>query len=131
MARGWQGIGWRGTYAPIEIAVLPDGSLEGYSEVLELYLRWEEGRLQWHDPETGAAIMTLAEMEKIAAAAQHQAEAERQARLEEHQTRLETEQRIERAEQRAAAERQARLKAEQAADARIRELEEKLRRRAS
>ena len=68
-------------YEPIEIAVLPNGSLEGYSEVLELCLRWEEGQLQWHDPETGAAIMTLAEMEEIAAAAQRQAEAERQAQL--------------------------------------------------
>ena len=104
-------------YEPIEITEFPDGSLEGYSEALELYLRWEEGQLQWHDPETGAAIMTLAEMAEIAAAAQRQAEAEQQARLE--------------AEQRAAAERQARLESEQAAEARIRELEEKLRRRAS
>ena len=127
-----------GRYQPIEITELADGSLEGYSEALELCLRWEEGRLQWHDPETGAAIMTLAEMEKIAAAAERRAEAERQARLEERQARLEAEQRAEEAEQRAAAERQARLESEQArleseqaADARIRTLEEKLSRRAS
>ena len=141
-----------GRYQPIEITELADGSLEGYSEALELCLRWEEGQLQWHDPETGAAIMTLTEMEKIAAAAERRAEEERQARLEERQARLEeqqarleaeqraeeAEQRAVGAEQRAAAERQARLESEQArleseqaADARIRALEEKLRRRAS
>ncbi len=118
-------------YEPIEIAVLPGGSLEGYSEALELCLRWEGGQLQCHDPETGAAIMTLAEMETIAAAAQHQAEAERQARLEAQQRAEEAKQRAEEAEQRAAAERQARLESEQAAEAQIQELEEKLRRRAT
>ncbi len=59
-------------YEPVEIAELGDGSLEGYSEVLELYLRWEAGRLKWYDPETGRAIMDLAAMQRIA-------EAERQA----------------------------------------------------
>ena len=125
-----------GRYEPIEIAVLPDGSLEGYSEALELCLRWEEGQLQWHDPETGAAIMTLAEMETIAAAAQHQAEAERQARLEAQQRAEEAEQRAEEAEQRAEeaerreeTERQTRLDAERIAAERIRELEAKLCRR--
>ncbi len=116
-------------YEPIEIAVLPNGSLEGYSEVLELCLRWEEGQLQWHDPETGAAIMTLAEMEEIAAAAQRQAEPERQARLEAEQRAEKAEQRAEEVEQRAAAERQAQLDAERIAAERIRELEAKLHRR--
>ena len=53
-------------YEPIGITELPDGSLEGYSEVLDLYLRWEDGWLSWHDPETGRAIMNLAEMQRIA-----------------------------------------------------------------
>ena len=104
-------------YEPIEITELPDGGLEGYSEVLELYLRWEDGWLQWHDPETGRAIMNLAEMQRIA-------EEERQGRLEERQGRLE-------AERTAEAERQARLEAERIAAERIRELEEQLRRRGS
>ena len=90
-------------YEPIEVVTLPDGSLEGYSEVLELYLRWEEGQLKWHDPETGAAIITLAEMQEVAAAA----------------------------ERRAAAEHQGRLEAERVAAERIRVLEGKLRRRGS
>ena len=112
-------------YEPIEITERPDGGLEGYSEVLELYLRWEDGWLQWHDPETGRAIMNLAEMQRIA-------EEERQGRLETQKARLEAEQRAEeerqarlKAEQRAEEERQARLEAEQ----QIRELEAKLHQR--
>ena len=114
-------------YEPIAIARLPLGNLEGYSKALELKLRWEGGQLKCYDPTTGKPIMTLAEMEAIAAAAQCQAEAERQARLEAEQ-RAGVKQRTEKAEQRAAAERKARLEAEQTAEARIRELEEKLRR---
>ena len=104
-------------YEPIEIVALPDGSLEGYSEVLELYLRWERGQLQWHDPETGRAIMNLTEMQRIA-------EEERQGRLAERQARLEAEQHGEaerqarlKAEQRGEAERQARLEAERRGEA--------------
>ena len=120
--------------------------------MLELYLRWEAGQLKWYDPETGKAIVDLSEMERIAVAFQRRAEAERQGRLEaerraeeerqakmvERQARLEAEQRAEGAEHRAETERQARLEAEQAAteatriaEERIRELEGRLRRRAS
>ncbi len=118
-------------YEPLEIAELADGSLEGYSEVLELYLRWEAGQLKWHDPETGKAIMGLAEMQRIAEASQRQAEAERQGRLE-------AERRAEKERQARMVERQARLAAEQAAaeatrvaEERIQELEERLRRHTS
>ena len=114
-------------YEPIAITERPDGGLEGYSEVLELYLRWEDGWLQWHDPETGRAIMNLAEMQHIAEEerqgrleAEQRAEEERQSKMAERQARLE-------AEQQAEEERQGRLEAEQ----QIRELEAKLRRRAS
>ena len=137
-------------YESIEIVESADGSLEGYSEVLELYLRWETGQLKWYDPETGKAIMDLPEMERIAAALQRRAEAERQGRLEaerrfdeeqqakmaERQARMAERQGRLEAEHRAEVERQARLKAEQAAaeatriaEERIRELEEKLRQR--
>ncbi len=33
--------------------------LQGYSRALNLNLRWEEGRLVWHDPATGQPILTL------------------------------------------------------------------------
>ena len=48
-----------GVYVPIEVGERPDGSLEGYSEALNLRLRWEDGRIAWHDPVTGRHIATL------------------------------------------------------------------------
>ncbi len=48
-----------GRYEPIEIVEVEDGVLQGYSEVLNLHLRWEHGRLRWHDPETGQHIPTF------------------------------------------------------------------------
>ena len=48
-----------GPYRPIAIERLADGTLQGYSAVLDLYLRWEEGQLRWHDPATGRHIVTL------------------------------------------------------------------------
>ncbi len=74
-------------YEPVEIAELDEGSLEGYSAVLELYLHWEAGRLKWYDPETGRTIMDLAAMQRIA-------EAERQARLEAEQRIRELEEKL-------------------------------------
>ena len=50
-----------GQYQPIPIEELPDGALQGYSRVLNLYLRWENGQLRWHDPETGRHIPTFAD----------------------------------------------------------------------
>ena len=46
-------------YEPIHIDELPDGVLQGYSPALHLYLRWERGRLTWHDPATGRHILTF------------------------------------------------------------------------
>ena len=86
-----------GEYVPIEIEELPDGSLEGYSAALNLYLRWERGELVFCDPDTRRPIATL-EDER---AARHAAEAE------------------------LVLEREARI----AAEARVRELEARLRRR--
>lgn len=118
-------------YEPIAIAKLPKGNLEGYSKALGLKLRWEKGQLKCYDPTTTKPIMDLAEMQRIAKEERQGRLKERQGRLEAQKARLEAEQRAKEAEQRAAAERKARLEAEQTAEARIRELEEKLRRRAS
>ena len=46
-------------YQPIGIEVLPDGSLRGYSTVLNLILEWREGQLNWIDPETQGHIPTF------------------------------------------------------------------------
>ena len=48
-----------GQYRPIAIERLADGALQGYSAVLNLYLRWDGGQLRWHDPATGQHIVTL------------------------------------------------------------------------
>ena len=50
-----------GEYVAIDIEELPDGSLQGYSPALNLYLRWQEGELVFHDPATGRRIATLAD----------------------------------------------------------------------
>ena len=91
-----------GEYVPVEVEELPDGVLQGYSTVLNLYLHWEEGALVFYDPVTDRPIASL-ESVRV------EAEAERDGRIA--------------AEARAEAEQQAR----EAAEARVRELEERLR----
>ena len=47
-----------GQYQPIPVKRLEDGVLQGYSEMLNLYLRWDQGELRFHDPATGRHILT-------------------------------------------------------------------------
>lgn len=63
-----------GVYVPIDIDELADGVLQGHSTVLDLNLRWENGRLRWYDPATGQHIPTF-ESERA------RADAEREARI--------------------------------------------------
>ena len=103
-------------YEPIPIETISDGVLQGYSPVLDLHLRWEDGALAFYDPATGRPIASLEDERQARTAAEARAEAE-QARAE-----------VER-EGRSAAE--AHAEAQQAraesAEARVRELEERLR----
>ena len=48
-----------GVYEPISIEELSDGVLQGYSAALNLFIRWDNGRLTWHDPKTGQHISTF------------------------------------------------------------------------
>ena len=48
-----------GRYEPIPLAELSEGTLEGYIAVLDLNIRWEDGRLGWYDPATGLHIPTF------------------------------------------------------------------------
>ena len=48
-----------GRYEPAAIEELPGGALRGYSAALGLYLHWEEGELEFYDPETEAPVATL------------------------------------------------------------------------
>ena len=93
-----------GEYRPVPIADIGDGVLQGYSEALNVNLRWDDGWLAWHDPATGEHIATFD--------SEH-ARADR-----ERSARLVAEDRADAARSRAAA-----------AEARIRELEAELRRR--
>ena len=48
-----------GVYVSIDIEELSEDVLQGYSDVLGLYLRWERGELGWYDPATGQHIATF------------------------------------------------------------------------
>ena len=48
-----------GEYQPLPIEQLSDDTLQGYSPVLDLYLRWHDGKLQWYDPATDRHIVTF------------------------------------------------------------------------
>ena len=114
-----------GRYVALDIEELPDGSLQGYSSVLNLYLRWELNDLVFYDPETGRRITTFEDERARANAAE--------ARADTAEVRADTaEVRADTAEAQVNAEREARANAEARADtaeARVRELEERLRRR--
>ena len=94
-----------GSYQPIQIDELDDGSLQGHSAALDLHLRWESGELAFYDPATGRRIVTL--------------EDEREGRIAEREARVAAEARASTAEAELRAEREARA----ADQARIRELE--------
>ena len=77
----------RGRYEPIPIEQLPGDVLQGYSQVLNINLRWENGELLWYDPVTGRHIPTFHEERERAdqeygarLMAQQRADQERQAR---------------------------------------------------
>ena len=70
-----------GRYEPIDIAELSGGALQGYSAVLNLHLRWENGKLGWYDPATGEHIPTYQSQRDRADRAEAQAQREREARL--------------------------------------------------
>ena len=48
-----------GQYEPIDIEEVEEGILQGYSEALDLLLRWEHGQLGWHHPFTWRHIPTF------------------------------------------------------------------------
>ena len=62
-----------GEYVAVDIAELPDGSLQGYSAVLGLHLRWVDGELVFYDPGTGRPIATLADEREARLAAEARA----------------------------------------------------------
>ena len=70
-----------GGYEPVPIETVGDGVLQGYSSVLNLLLRWDQGKLGWHDPETGQHIVRYEDLEVRAESAEASAGTEREARM--------------------------------------------------
>lgn len=66
-----------GSYEPIGIEEIAPGILQGYSQALGLLIRWEQGQLDWIDPETERPIPSI--------------QSEREGRLVEQQARLRAE----------------------------------------
>ena len=95
-------------YEPIPLDELADDVLQGYSPVLNLLLRWERGELAFYDPATERHIVTYADLKVRAETAEVRAET--------------AEVRAETAEANLQAERAARMRAE----ARVRQLEDRL-----
>ncbi len=64
-----------GRFEPIAIEQVEPEVLQGYSQALNLLLRWENGLLAWHDPATGRHIATFLSERARAEAAEARAEA--------------------------------------------------------
>ena len=70
-----------GRYEPITIETVGDGILQGYSPVLNLLIRWENGDLRWHDPDTRGHIVTYSDLQALAESERARADAEHEARM--------------------------------------------------
>ena len=70
-----------GRYEPVPIEELDGGILQGYSAVLNLNLRWEDGELVFHDPATNAPIATFESERSARLSAEARADLEREARM--------------------------------------------------
>ena len=88
-----------GVYQPIPIERIDDRTHQGYSTVLDLHLRWEDGRLGWYDPATGRHIPRFRD-ERDRANAEQEARIQAEARAERAEARArELEAEIQRREQ--------------------------------
>lgn len=47
-----------GSYEPMPISALSEGAMEGCSQILNLCLRWEQGKLRWYDPANARYVLT-------------------------------------------------------------------------
>lgn len=74
-------------YEPIQVDELPDGNLQGHSVVLNVDLRWTDGQLGWHDPNTGEHVPTM-ESEREAYVQEQQARARAESRINELENQL-------------------------------------------
>ena len=52
-----------GSYRAVELTTEPDGILKGYSELLGLFLSWDEGWPRFYDPNAGAYLENWRQMQ--------------------------------------------------------------------
>ena len=120
-----------GRYRPLPVTEMSDGSLEGFSAVLNMVLRWKDGKLFWVDPVTRLPVATFEDERARANQEAARAVAER-ARADQEQARADEEHARAEDERRRAAEEQARAEAEREradrAEAQLKALEDELRR---
>ena len=77
-----------GGYEPVPIETVEEEVLQGYSSVLNLLIRWDQGQLGWHDPDTGQHIATFAQ-ERDRADTEREARMAAEARVRELEAELE------------------------------------------
>ena len=77
-----------GAYQPIPVERIDDRTFQGYSAVLGLNVRWEEGQLGWYDPATGRHIVRFDD-ERERADAEHAARMAAEVRVRELEAELE------------------------------------------
>ncbi len=83
-----------GEYVPIEIEMLGNGDMRGYSEVLGLYLHWEDGLLRFYDPSTDSYLTTHFEEAEARANAEARVYMEQARAIAESEARRKAEQEI-------------------------------------
>ena len=101
-----------GRFQPIPIETTEDGALQGYSPILDLILRWQNGALLWINPHTGRHITTYDDMREALAQERETLAQEREARTRQQEALAQERETL-------TQEREARIQAE----ARVRELE--------
>lgn len=83
-----------GEYQPIDITKVDDENYRGYSDVLGLELRWEQGQLRWYDPASRRYLQSYREEVEAHAAAEERAQTAETERRQEQEARQAAEARM-------------------------------------
>ena len=87
-------------YVPIDVDELSEDVLQGYSQALNLLLRWERGELAFYDPATERRIVTYADLQVRAETAEARAETAEVLLQNERAARMRAEERVRQLEDR-------------------------------
>ena len=89
-----------GEYVPVPIERVGENELRGYSRILELYVCWEDGNLRFYDPDENAYLLTYHEQDEGRLIAEAERDEERERRLAAEAERLAAQARIRHLEER-------------------------------